>query len=146
MKMKKFWLGGRGHPMCSPRSATACVTRKSSCGKLQEAYWLQYYQVLHLLSYPMDRRALGGNRRVQTDKRLVWWIQQGLPHLWLGVPHPHLARWGVPHLHLARWGGGVSHPHLARWGVPHHRTRVPPVLTDKHLWKHNLPSYYVRGR
>ena len=40
------------------------------------------------------------------------------------------------------WGGGYPIPPPARWGTP------PPGCgqTDRHVSKHNLPSYYVRGR
>ena len=78
---------------------------------------------------------------------------------------------GVAPLAL-RWGYPLSCPLLARvpaprtpppgrtWNRTSERTRCtpqertvdqrlgypPPLWTDTHLWKYNLPSYYVRGR
>ena len=86
--------------------------------------------------------------------------RHGTPNqTWLGYPHLDLAGVPPPHLDLA----GV--PPTWTWlGYPHHLdlAGVPPCLDlarvcppyvwqtesspDRHVLKHNLPSYYVHGR
>ena len=67
---------------------------------------------------------------------------------YLGVPLPlSWPGWGSTYLGLGLPTLGYPLPPSwpGRGGVP--TLGYPsPVLTDRHMWKHNLPSYYVRGR
>ena len=65
-------------------------------------------------------------------------LGQGIPLPRPGMGYPPTQTWdGVPPYLDLRWG--TPYPDL-RWGTP------PKIWTDTRLWKHNLPSYYVRGR
>ena len=85
-------------------------------------------------------------------------LAKGVPHPWLGEYPIH--GWGTPA--WTGWGTPRKGPATSHWGTPWKGTwdqslgnppgkdlgpvtRVPPpVWTDWHLWKHNLPSYYGR--
>ena len=93
------------------------LTRKSSCINAR-GIPTAVYQVLHVLSCP------GGGGTLQ------------------GVPG-----WGIPILTLyPSWGTPLAGPGLV--APPPSRldlARYPPPL-DRHVSKHNLPSYYVCSR
>ena len=151
------------------------VTRKSSCGKPQEAYHPRHNLSQHNLSE-------GGVPHPWPGSTPSWGTQH--PDLARGVPHPWLRGlpplWGTPILTWLEnpiFSQGVpgipSHPDLGpvtgvpsqkghgtsgsimgwRWGPPLERTwnqwkyyGMEMEITDRHQLKHNLPSYYVHGR
>ena len=108
------------HLQCSLFSVKInSITRKSSCGKPQEAYRLRCNLSNHILSQGGTYLGHGGVPTL-AGGYLPW-----TGGTYLGVPP-----------HPATLDGGVYLP----WGTP------SPLLTDRHLWKHNLLSYCVRAR
>ena len=76
----------------------------------------------------------------------------GTPLLWQGSgnqpPSGTCDRTDIPPERT--WDQRLGHPTERTWDERLGRelgpeTGLPPVLTDRHLWKENLPSYFVLG-
>ena len=106
------------------------------------------YQVLHLLPGVGYRPPPGRGTPSQVGQG--GYMRWGTP--WQGYPQPGLIggypRWITPppQQGYPLPGPGQSTPHLDLAGVPLPRCGQTDGWMDRHVSKHNLPSYYVRGR
>ena len=141
-------------------------TRQSSCGKQQEVYRPRPNMAkrnLYLVGYPSPALGEGVTPVLARGIHVVSWTWDwvALPGTWYPLPgtwYPPTWHWGTPHLGLESPPPGVGMPPRKRPGTSHWATpfpkkdmgQPPPPLpqcwTGRHLWKQDLPSYYVRGR